>query len=307
MALQAARLFCSRIMHVQRLAVASTRSPLAHLPFSFRNTSGARTCSPAHASTNDLAKCSSRAHDSIKTVSASKRCYTASRAAQLRTRPTATSRRSVSSVTATSLQIELVPCLDDNYSFLIHDPETGITAAVDPADDTNRSVAARFTKLLFKTEPKPFEDILESRGLQLNFILNTHHHWDHVGGNEALKQKYGATVVRFSVTQSHIWCFHFPATRGMSGSVNNCLRGHRTGLDANTVRNNIHLGRWGLWLTRIAFLESTPHWLMATHFRWNPTSHNRLKYQIVNRRFAILLRPPSITSDDNVSTVSFGL
>eukprot|EP00240_Pyramimonas_obovata_P013013 CAMPEP_0118960474 /NCGR_PEP_ID=MMETSP1169-20130426/63656_1 /TAXON_ID=36882 /ORGANISM="Pyramimonas obovata, Strain CCMP722" /LENGTH=252 /DNA_ID=CAMNT_0006908623 /DNA_START=167 /DNA_END=925 /DNA_ORIENTATION=- len=96
------------------------------------------------------------------------------------------SRRSVSSVTATSLQIELVPCLSDNYSFLIHDPETGVTAAVDPA------------------EPTPFEDILESRGLKLDYILNTHHHGDHVGGNKALKQKYSATVVGPSADKDRI-------------------------------------------------------------------------------------------------------
>ena len=34
--------------------------------------------------------------------------------------------------------------------------------------------------------------------LQLNYILNTHHHYDHVGGNNKLKKKYNAKVVGFS-------------------------------------------------------------------------------------------------------------
>eukprot|EP00241_Pyramimonas_parkeae_P012912 CAMPEP_0114242684 /NCGR_PEP_ID=MMETSP0058-20121206/10318_1 /TAXON_ID=36894 /ORGANISM="Pyramimonas parkeae, CCMP726" /LENGTH=301 /DNA_ID=CAMNT_0001355335 /DNA_START=45 /DNA_END=950 /DNA_ORIENTATION=- len=78
---------------------------------------------------------------------------------------------------ASKVRVDLVPCLTDNYSFLIHEPLSGLTAAVDPA------------------EAQPFVDILESEGLNLDFILNTHHHWDHVGGNEELKQKYGAKIV----------------------------------------------------------------------------------------------------------------
>lgn len=34
-----------------------------------------------------------------------------------------------------------------------------------------------------------------NRGYDLNYILNTHHHWDHTGGNEELKRKYKCTVV----------------------------------------------------------------------------------------------------------------
>lgn len=78
---------------------------------------------------------------------------------------------------ASAVSIDLVPCLSDNYSFLIHDSASGLTAAVDPA------------------EVKPFTDILESKGLKLDYIINTHHHHDHVGGNLNLKKKYGATVV----------------------------------------------------------------------------------------------------------------
>lgn len=33
------------------------------------------------------------------------------------------------------------------------------------------------------------------RGLKLDYILNTHHHWDHTGGNEELKRKFNCTIV----------------------------------------------------------------------------------------------------------------
>lgn len=75
------------------------------------------------------------------------------------------------------LEIECVPCLSDNYSWLLHDPSTGATAVVDPA-----AVA-------------PVVEALRRRDWNLTHILNTHHHSDHTGGNEALKARYNATVV----------------------------------------------------------------------------------------------------------------
>jgi hydroxyacylglutathione hydrolase len=75
------------------------------------------------------------------------------------------------------LQIELVPCLSDNYAYLVHDPEDGVCAIVDPS------------------EPGPVRAALERHGLKLTHILNTHHHFDHTGGNIPLKEEFGAQVV----------------------------------------------------------------------------------------------------------------
>lgn len=76
-----------------------------------------------------------------------------------------------------SLEIHQFPCLDDNYGFLIHDADAGVTAAIDTPE-----VAA-------------INSALEEKGWQLTHILNTHHHFDHAGGNESLKAQWGATVV----------------------------------------------------------------------------------------------------------------
>ncbi len=78
------------------------------------------------------------------------------------------------------LEIDSVLVLDDNYVWLLHDPASGATAAVDPA------------------EAAPVSDRLAQRGWRLTHILNTHHHADHVGGNLALKQEFGARVVGFA-------------------------------------------------------------------------------------------------------------
>jgi len=74
------------------------------------------------------------------------------------------------------LEIALFPCLQDNYGLLIHDAVSGRTAAIDTpdADEIARQC--------------------ESRGWRLTEIWNTHHHWDHTGGNAALKEKFGLKI-----------------------------------------------------------------------------------------------------------------
>jgi hydroxyacylglutathione hydrolase len=75
------------------------------------------------------------------------------------------------------LEIHQIPVLSDNYVYLAHDAASGQTAVVDPAT-TDEVFAA-----------------LEEKGWQLTHILNTHHHMDHVGGNEVLKAATGCTIV----------------------------------------------------------------------------------------------------------------
>lgn len=75
------------------------------------------------------------------------------------------------------LEIHQIPVLSDNYVYLARDAASGATAVVDPA------VA------------EPVEAALERLGWTLTHILNTHHHPDHVGGNERLKARFACTVV----------------------------------------------------------------------------------------------------------------
>lgn len=46
--------------------------------------------------------------------------------------------------------------------------------------------------------------VLLHRGLNLDYILNTHHHWDHTGGNEELKRKFNCTIVGPKADQGRI-------------------------------------------------------------------------------------------------------
>ena len=75
------------------------------------------------------------------------------------------------------IEIAQVPCLRDNYAYLLRCQATGATAALDPS------------------EAAPVLAAAERRGWRLTQVLNTHHHWDHVGGNEEIKRATGAIVV----------------------------------------------------------------------------------------------------------------
>lgn len=76
-----------------------------------------------------------------------------------------------------SAQTRLFPCRSDNYGVLLHDPETGATAAIDAP------------------EAAPIEAALKATGWKLTDILVTHHHADHTDGIMALKDKYKCRVV----------------------------------------------------------------------------------------------------------------
>jgi hydroxyacylglutathione hydrolase len=74
-------------------------------------------------------------------------------------------------------EIHLVPCLKDNYAYILHEPRTKAVAVVDPS------------------EAAPVIDALRTRSLSLTHILNTHHHFDHTGGNLELKERTGAKII----------------------------------------------------------------------------------------------------------------
>jgi len=77
---------------------------------------------------------------------------------------------------SSNLEILLFPCLSDNYGLLIHDSETGETAAIDTP------------------EVSKIEAACAERCWTLTQIWNTHHHPDHTGGNLILKEKHDLVI-----------------------------------------------------------------------------------------------------------------
>ena len=76
-----------------------------------------------------------------------------------------------------ALEVIQLPVLSDNYVYLIRDQSTGRVGVVDPA------------------LAPPVLKALAERGWQLDYILNTHHHHDHVGGNKALQAETGCEII----------------------------------------------------------------------------------------------------------------
>ena len=70
------------------------------------------------------------------------------------------------------MQVTIVPCLSDNYAYVLLAPGSKRALVVDPG------------------EAEPVERALAELGVSLGAILATHHHLDHVGGNPALALRY---------------------------------------------------------------------------------------------------------------------
>ena len=82
--------------------------------------------------------------------------------------------------------VEIIPCLQDNYSYIIIDEINNDACVIDPS------------------EAKPIINFIENSKINLKYILNTHHHYDHVGGNLELKKRYNSTVVGFEGDKDRI-------------------------------------------------------------------------------------------------------
>jgi len=76
------------------------------------------------------------------------------------------------------MKIEIIPCLSDNYSYLIFERENNTVSIVDPSE---------FSAC----------DMVIKKYKKLDYILNTHHHADHVDGNIQLKKKYNSKILGY--------------------------------------------------------------------------------------------------------------
>ena len=84
------------------------------------------------------------------------------------------------------MKILIIKCLTDNYSYIIFNEKTLIATVVDPS------------------EANPIINEIKKNNLKLKYILNTHHHYDHVGGNSELKKKYKCKVVGYEKDKDRI-------------------------------------------------------------------------------------------------------
>ncbi|MEJ2534220.1 MAG: hydroxyacylglutathione hydrolase [Gammaproteobacteria bacterium] len=88
------------------------------------------------------------------------------------------------------LEISAIPAFSDNYIWLLQRRGGRRCAVVDPGDH------------------RPVLDALDARGLELEAILLTHHHWDHAGGVEALLEATDGSLPVFGPDDDRLgpWC-----------------------------------------------------------------------------------------------------
>ena len=84
------------------------------------------------------------------------------------------------------MKIKIIKCLQDNYSYLVFDEKTQSACVIDPS------------------EAIPIINYLNKEKINLKYILNTHHHYDHIGGNLELKKKYNCSIIGFKGDKDRI-------------------------------------------------------------------------------------------------------
>ena len=84
------------------------------------------------------------------------------------------------------MKVEIIKCLKDNYSYIIIDQTNQNACVVDPS------------------EASPIINFVENNKVNIKYILNTHHHYDHVGGNFELKKKYNCKIIGFEGDKDRI-------------------------------------------------------------------------------------------------------
>ena len=74
--------------------------------------------------------------------------------------------------------VETIRCLEDNFSYILIDQNKN-ACVIDPS------------------ESEPIINFVEKNNIKIKYILNTHHHYDHIGGNKEIKKKYNAKIAAY--------------------------------------------------------------------------------------------------------------
>ena len=84
------------------------------------------------------------------------------------------------------MNIEIISCLNDNYCYVIYEKSSNLVGVIDPSE---------FVAV---------DEFISKDYKKIDYILNTHHHIDHVGGNILLKKKYNSKILGSEVDKNRI-------------------------------------------------------------------------------------------------------
>jgi len=185
-----------------------------------------------------------------------------------------------------TLSVITVPCLSDNYAYILRCLETGQTAVVDVPD------------------AKPILAELAKRDWSLDQILITHHHFDHVQGVDALKAATGAKVIGASADAHRLPDLDVAVTDADSITVGNCkasvfdVSGHTIGHIAFWFKNDAAVfsadSLMALGCGRLFEGDADMMWATLEKFIAMPAEtlvYSGHEYTASNAKFALTIEP----------------
>lgn len=183
------------------------------------------------------------------------------------------------------MEIYQLTALQDNYVYCMRDPSSGQTAVIDPS------------------EARPVLRFLSEKNWKLDYVLNTHHHWDHVGGNLVLKEKTGCRIVGYFGDKHRIPGIDTDLDEGATTLLNQCVEvlfipGHTLGHIAYWFKDEdaLFCGDTLFTLGCGRLFEGSPQmmWKSLDQIRSLPPSTRIFcghEYTQINGRFALMIDP----------------
>ena len=194
-------------------------------------------------------------------------------------------------------EIVTIPCLSDNYAFLLHDPDSGQTAVIDAP------------------EAAPITQALDARGWSATDILITHHHGDHIDGVGALREQ-GAKVWGASADAHRLPELDTALAEGDSVAIGG-LKGHVLDVSGHTTGHiAFHFPQANAVFTADSLMaggcgrlfEGTPEMMWASLGKLTALPPETLvcsghEYTASNLRFALTIEPDNSALQDRVARV----
>ena len=196
------------------------------------------------------------------------------------------------------VEIVTVPCLSDNYAYLVRDQGSGQVAVVDAP------------------EAGPIIDALDARGWKADEVWITHHHGDHIDGVGALVEKYGARVIGHTKDRARLPDLDEEVSEGDTAALGEThariidVSGHTIGhiafvLDADNAAFTAD-SLMALGCGRVFEGTHSMMWDSLSKFLEMPdemqiySGHN---YGVANGKFALSIEPDNQALKDRISAI----
>ena len=150
------------------------------------------------------------------------------------------------------MRVTPIPCLSDNYAYLIVDEATGDAAVVDAS------------------EADPVRKAVAREKARVTAILSTHHHFDHVGGNEELSAAWGVPVYGGEKDQGRLPGLSKPLAHGDEVTVGRArarvlhIPGHTLGHIAYAFPGHVFTGDTLFFAGCGRLFEGTPEMMVES-------------------------------------------